>query len=266
MGQRPEEPGTDAPGGVKTYRDYTDDFVETRKQDTKLPEDVVWVHSSALYRFWAAVLYKVAIVFTFFYTKFMHMKVVNRKVLKECRGSGYFIFGNHTQPMGDAFFPVRCVQPKRLYIIMGPANLGIPFIGKLLPVLGGITIPDSVEGMRGFLQSLRDHLDRGHCIGVYPEAHVWPWCDFIRPFSDTSFRYPVMFKVPAFCMTTTYQRRRHGKKPHITTYVDGPFYPQSDLSGKEAQKKLHDEVFACMCERSKNSTYEYVRYVKEKDA
>lgn len=43
-------------------------------------------------------------------------------------------------------------------------------------------------------------------------------------------------------MTTTYQKRKFGKHPKITVYIDGPFFPDSTLT-KKSNKKLHDQVF-----------------------
>ena len=66
-------------------------------------------------------------------------------------------------------------------------------------------------------------------------------------------------------MTNTYQA--HGKnkeKIKIVTYIDGPFYPNNELSKKEAQKELRDKIYNKMVERSKNSNVEYIKYVKKK--
>ena len=56
----------------------------------------------------------------------------------------------------------------------------------------------------------------------------------------------------------TFQKRRFFKKPGITVYVDGPFFPDESLPLKAAQKKLRDEVHAAMKARAEeHSTYEY---------
>ncbi|MCD8326950.1 MAG: 1-acyl-sn-glycerol-3-phosphate acyltransferase [Lachnospiraceae bacterium] len=251
---------------TRYYREYTDDFVESRQQDETLPEDFVWLHENIFYRAAAAVLYGIAVIFSFFYSYFgLHIRVVGREKLKRCKGQGIFLYGNHTQPMGDAFAPAMYIFPKRLYTVAGAANLGIPVLGKVLPMLGALIVPQSVAQMRSFLNAMKYHLEHGRCIIVYPEAHVWPYCGFVRPFPETSFRYPVQFGAPAYCMTTTYQKWRRGQKPRITTYIDGPFYPDQEMRKKEAQRKLHDEIAQCMRERSKASTYEYIRYVRKSE-
>ena len=101
------------------------------------------------------------------------------------------------------------------------------------------------------------------CVVIYPEAHVWPYYTGIRPFPASSFRFPVECGAPVFVMTTTYQKRKTGRTPKAKIYVDGPFWPDDSLKKKERQQHLRDQVYACMTERSKNSTYDYIRYVKE---
>jgi arginine utilization protein RocB len=53
------------------------------------------------------------------------------------------------------------------------------------------------------------------------------------------------------------------KTPKITVYIDGPFYPETDLRVRDAQKKLRDQIYETMKKRSENSTYERIKYVKK---
>ncbi|MCC8100853.1 MAG: hypothetical protein LIP11_00835 [Clostridiales bacterium] len=251
-------------GTTYYYQDYTDDFVKIAHQDETLPDDYCWIHKNPVYRLVSAVLYCVALIFALFYGKFvLHICVKNRKALKKARKTGCFLYGNHTQPMGDIFGPALYCFPMRICVIASPANLGIPVIGKLLPMLGGLFIPDSMGQMKNFMEAVRYHVEKKRCIVIYPEAHVWPWCSFIRPFQATAFRFPVLYNVPAFCMTTTYQERKHGRKPKKVVYVDGPFFAEPGKNKREQQMELHDRIYACMESRSQESTCEYIRYRKE---
>lgn len=246
------------------YEDYSDDFVESARQDETLPEDYRWIHKSIFYRLISAVLYGAALLFALIYGKFvLHIHVENRKALKRAGKTGCFLYGNHTQPMGDVFGPALYCFPRRMSAIASSSNLGIPVIGKLLPMLGGLFIPDSMGQMKSFMEAIRYHVEKKRCIVIYPEAHVWPWCTFIRPFQATAFRFPVLYHVPAFCMTTTYQQRKHGRKPKIVVYIDGPFLAESGKNNREQQMDLHDRIYACMESRSQMSTCEYIRYQKK---
>lgn len=107
-------------------------------------------------------------------------------------------------------------------------------------------------------------INTNNCIVIYPEAHVWPYYTKIRPLENTAFKFQIFCDVPSFVMTTTYYKRKFCKKPGIKIYVDGPFIPDKNISKKEKHEKLSKEIYECMENRSKNSTYEYIKYIKEK--
>lgn len=52
--------------------------------------------------------------------------------------------------------------------IASPSNLGIPVIGKLLPMLGGLFILDSMGQMKKFMEAVRYHVEKKRCIVIYP--------------------------------------------------------------------------------------------------
>ena len=99
---------------------------------------------------------------------------------------------------------------------------------------------------------------------IYPEAHIWPFYTKIRPFTESSFRYPIQNKCPVMCFTNTYQKRKLGKKAKIVTYIDGPFYADSSLKGKAQKVELRNRVYDAMVERSRNNTLVLATYIKKK--
>ncbi len=197
--------------------------------------------------------------------KFRH-RYVGKEKLKQCRDSGYFIYGNHTQPFADTFIPSIADYPKRNFFIVSPANVSIPGIGWLVELLGAIPIPEDLEGMKHFVRAVEDKIKKRHSVTVYPEAHIWPYYTHIRPFKDVSFKYPVQFGCPVFSLTNTYRRRgRRGERVQIVTYIDGPFFPDPALKPRQRQQELRDRVYQCMVERSRNSTYELIEYREKED-
>ncbi|MCD8005217.1 MAG: hypothetical protein LUE91_06135 [Oscillospiraceae bacterium] len=246
---------------IRYYKTLLDDFVESSNQNFALPEDYVWIRKGKKSRFARPVLYAIAYLFALIYGKgVLHLKIVRTVDMKDYRNTGAVVYGNHTQPIGDVFVPALACAPKRCYTIASPANLGIPVIGALLPWMGALPIPSDFKQMRKFLGAVRQRLQENNCIIVYPEQHVWPYCTQIRPYPATSFDYAVKNKVPAFCMTTTYQHRRFSEKPRATVYLDGPFYADASLSPQAQKEALRDQVYACMQKRSKQSTYQYMEY------
>ena len=242
------------------YNDFTDDFEQSANQNYTLPKFYKWVRTDAVSKFLSAAVYALAIVFSLFYCRlFLHMRVKNRKKLKGIK-LGCFIYGNHTQPIGDVFIPALCVFPKRIYTIVSTANYGIPFIGKILPYLGALPIAESLSGLKELNCAIDYRLSKNHPIVIYPEAHVWKYYTDIRPFPDTSFKFPVKFKKPCFAMTVTYRKSKVFKRPLTEVFIDGPFFAEGE-SAKEKAANLCGKVYMVMKERSKNSNCQYIEYI-----
>ena len=248
------------------YQSFDEDIVESNNQDYQIPEDYQWIKKGWLYKLSSSIFYSLAYVFGLIYCRiFLHVRISNTKVLKSYRKQGYFLYGNHTQPIGDVFIPA-IVTKKRIYTIADKANLGVTGIGPLLPKIGILPIGNSMSQMKKLWEAVKKRIEEKKCVVIYPEAHVWPYYTNIRPFSDTAFKFPVDCQVPSFCITTTYYQRKYFKKPGIVIYVDGPFVPDNTIQPKEAQQKLWEEISKTMQNRSKHSTYQYINYKERKSS
>ncbi len=189
-------------------------------------------------------------------------RIVGRGVLRKWRGNPYFIFGNHTNAAADALVPSFVCFPNGTSVIVHPNNVSMPVLGRITPYLGALPLPDDMASARNFSRALEDRISRGEAVAIYPEAHIWPFYTKIRPFTEAPFRYPVQFGTPVFCFTNTYQKRRFTDFPRMVTYVDGPFFPNTELPPKERRKDLRDRVYRTMTERSLLSDVERIRYIK----
>lgn len=203
------------------------------------------------------------ILLLFMKIKYRH-KIVNKKCLKQAKGSGFFLYGNHTNAGADALIPTMICHPVGVYVIVHPNNVSMPVLGRITPSLGALPLPDDKEAAKNFIGAIKRLVEKKQCITIYPEAHIWPYYTGIRNFKDSSFRYPVQCGVPVFCFTNTYQKKR-GKTPQIVTYVDGPFYPDGELPAIKQRQKLHESVISTMKERCKNSNVEVIKYIKKED-
>ena len=251
----------------RVYSAYTDDFVQSARQDYQLPENYRWINRDFFFRFISVIVYLLTCLFGIIYCHVvLHMKIKNRRVLKAAGKNGYFLYGNHTQPVGDVVIPALVCWPKHIYTLASTANYGIPLIGRLLPLLGALPISSGRDSLGKLAAAVSTRYRENNSIVIFPEAHVWPYCTFIRPFPASSFRFPVQENAPSFCITSTYQKRRFGNKARLTLYVDGPFYPSESGSAKQKREELRDRIFACMEERSHNSSYAYIRYEEVRDA
>lgn len=190
-------------------------------------------------------------------------RIVNKQVLRKVRNTGYFQYGNHTNAGADALIPTMLHFRQGVYVIVHPNNVSMPVFGKLTPSLGAIPLPDTKQAMKHFIRDIREKVEKGQVVTIYPEAHIWPYYTKIRPFRKDSFGYPVQLGVPVICFTNTYQKRRFRKKPRIVTYVDGPFYPDKTLSRGEQKEKLRNQVYETMVRESKHNTVEWIAYRKK---
>ena len=191
------------------------------------------------------------------------LKYIGKEKLKKCKNTGYFIYANHTQPFADTFIPSVANYPKRNFLIVNPVNISLKGTGTLVEMLGAIPIPDTKIAMKKFLDTIKKKINKNYSITIYPEAHIWPYYTKIRPFKDVSFKYPIELNKPSFCITNTYVGYGKNKnKIKIISYIDGPFYANNELTKKEQQKDLRNQIYNCMVERSKNSNIEHIKYIK----
>lgn len=202
--------------------------------------------------------------------KYLYAKIkfritfIGREKFKKCKKTGYFIYGNHTQAFTDTFLPSLANFPKRNFLIVNPENVSMKGLRTIAKMLGAIPIPNNKEAMKNFLEKIEKTINKkSNSITIYPEAHIWPYYTKIRPFKEVSFRYPIKYNKPVYCITNTY--KSYGKsndKIKIVEYIDGPFYPNKELEPKEQQKELRNIIYDTMKQRSNNSDIEYIKYIK----
>lgn len=248
------------------YQDeLKDEFSVAQITPKTIDGSYVYCHDSLFKRFTHFFWYRlVATPTAFVYTKLkFHHKIIGREKLKPFCHTGYFLYGNHTQDIGDAFIPSMLNFPQQDYCIVHPNNVSMPVLGKITPSLGALPLPDDMHAYRNFLKAVERRISENHTVVIYPEAHIWPYYTKIRPFPDASFHYPIKYDAPAFCFTNTYQKRKHSQKPNMVTYIDGPFYPDPTLPAGQRKHELRDRIYACMCQRAENSNVVTIQYIKK---
>lgn len=136
------------------------------------------------------------------------IKYVGREKFKQCKNTGYFIYGNHTQIFGDTFIPSLANYPKRNFFIVNPENISMKGSGWLVKLLGAVPVPGTKEATKNFLEQVEYLQNKKYSVTIYPEAHIWPYYTKIRPFKSVSFKYPVKLKKPVFCFVNTYHKTK----------------------------------------------------------
>jgi len=250
------------------YKDeLNDDFAGTDISRKDVKPNYRYIKKNPVWHFFAFILYRFIAtpLVSLFQLIVYGLSIKNAKVLRGYRRKGYFLYGNHTLSAGDAFTPSLVAFPKKAYLIANADAVSIPVVGTIVEMLGGMPIPVDYRALKNFNDAVDIRAKKGDVVTIYPEAHIWPYYTHIRPYKDVSFKYPVKTNKPVFCFTSTFQKRFLSKRPRVTVYVDGPFFPDESKSVKENQKLLRDKVYDTMVMRSKNSTVEYVSYIKITD-
>ena len=251
---------------TRFYSRMDEDFIESREQDFRLPDHYEYIRTDLRSRLLSGISYAFGLLFYCMYcVPFLHVRIKNAGALRRQTG-GAFVYANHTQPIGDVFNPAAACLPRRIYTVVSAANLGIPVIGRILPYLGALPLPSETPDFVRFTKAVGARAQSGNNVVIYPEAHVWEYYTGIRPFPETAFKYPILFDRPAYCLTTTYQSRGHGRKPRAVIYADGPFFPDESLPRFRRAADLRDRVFAQMRKRSELSDCEYIKYRKRDGA
>lgn len=249
------------------YEDeLNDEFSKSSIEPRIIDEKYKYVHKNPLWNLCSFVLQNIlSVPIKILYAKIkFRIKYIGKEKIKPYKNEGYFIYGNHTQPFADTFIPSIPMYPKRNFLIVNPVNISLKGTGTLVEMLGAMPIPSNKSAMKNFLEAIKQKTNKGYAITIYPEAHIWPYYTKIRPFKDVSFKYPVQLEKPAFCITNTYQSYgKNNKKIKIVSYIDGPFFPNKELTLKEQQKELRNKIYNCMEERSKNSNIEHIKYIKK---
>lgn len=251
---------------INYYKDeLNDEFSGAEITPRVIDGNYKYIHKNPLWDFVSFLLQNVlSMPIKVLYGKLkFRIKYIGKEKLKQYKNDGYFVYVNHTQVFADVFIPSLPMYPKRNHFIVNPENVSIKILGNSVQMLGAIPIPCDKQGMKNFISAIETHINRKHPITIYPEAHIWPYYTKIRPFKSVSFKYPVQYKKPAFCMTNTYQSYgKNNDKIRIVTYIDGPFFADTSLSLHEQKQDLRNQVYECMVERSRNSNVEYIKYIK----
>ena len=255
---------------VVYYQDLThDDFAENPTKSYKIDDRFVYIHKNPIYNFFAFILYHIIakpIFYLILKIKY-HVRVKNKKVLRQLRHTGYFVYSNHTQNIIDAFINHTMLFHRKGHIIANNDVYSLKGLKTIVNMLGTLPIPNSMVQSKHLYDAIKYNIDKNHVVVVFPEAHVWPYYNDIRPFSDTSFIFPVILNKPMVVSTITYRQRKIFKNahPYITLHVSRPYFPKLGMPVKENQAYLKNIAYCIMKEDvRKAKSYEYIHYERKK--
>ena len=144
-------------------------------------------------------------------------------------------------------------------------TIDLPFIGKLVRLLGGIPIPLKISEKEKFYEEISNLLKNGETVHIYPEGMLRPYATDLLQFKKGAFAMAVENNVP-IVPSVILTREPEGiykyfkKKPLFTQVVLEPIYPDLTIENKgERIKKMLDEAYTKMKDQLDNNgeiTYE----------
>ncbi len=207
---------------------------------------------------------KIVIFFTVIVSKILGytlwgLRIKNKKKIKGIKGA--ITISNHCL-IQDAFINVPTLWPKKTYVTMLQSNLGFGFASRYLRFCGAVPIPKDPKLMIRFLKDTKKELEKNQFIHVYPEAHLIPYSDHIRPFMSGAFHIAYTAKVPIIPICFTFHKPKGiyfwKKKPMIRQNFIDPYYPDYTLPKKECIAKTCKDLENMMTEfYNNNSEYLY---------
>ena len=253
------------------YRDPVhDDFAGTHIETCVIDKTYPY-RRGRVWRFFSNVLYyPIALPLVWLLHRGIQgIRFVNRSARKAVSGP-VFLYGNHTAVF-DAYTPALLSCGRRASILAGADAFSIRGLRTIVQMLGGIAVPNRLDGMKPFYEAVEDAYRRGEDIAIFPEAHIWPYYNGVRPFPDTSFAYPVRLNAPVIAYFIAYEPPQGidkllGRRTTKRIYLSEPFYPDPALPERAAKRKLRDEVFAFMERTAKaHSTEVVIEYIQRSE-
>ncbi|MGN0171909.1 MAG: lysophospholipid acyltransferase family protein [Acutalibacteraceae bacterium] len=161
---------------------------------------------------------------------------------------------NHIHPL-DCTMVGLSVPLRRQYFMTLQSNLEIPLIRHLVKGLGGVPIPRERLYTRDFSAALKEALQDGRIVHVYPEGVLRPYWEGLRKFRRGAFSLAYDANVPLVPMVIVYRRpiglrALFRKAPLMELRILPPIYPdksqpkrqQVDFLLKDCRDKMQAAI------------------------
>lgn len=189
--------------------------------------------------------------------------VENAKNLHKLKGTGFFIYSNHTTNFDMVTIPSLIHWRTKTFIIGYSDALSLKIIRPLLKCLCYVPLGDSLKTTKEMVNHLKYEVTRKHAVLIFPEAHLWSYYTKIRPFSSASFHYPAKLNAPIIPIIVTYKKpifKNHKGRIHFI--VGEPIYCKAGMDTRENKEYLRNTCYDQMVKMSNSfpqyETYNYI--------
>ena len=209
-------------------------------------------------RFWVRLLLRI-IVFPLAKIRFgirIYGKV-NIKQHKRLLANGAITIANHVF-MWDYICIMKAVHNfKWPYLLSWDKNVNGDS-GPLVRMVGGIPIPENDnEATLAFMKDMKQLLDEGNFLQIYPEGSMWEYYSRIRPFKRGAASFAIKNNKPILPMAFSYRkpswfrRKLFHQLALVNLSIGEPILPNSELERTAQVDDLTRRAFEAVCKLSK---------------
>lgn len=179
------------------------------------------------------------------------LKIKGRENLKLLKNQGFLTISNHVQIL-DCVMVALAVKKRKVTFTSMSSNFDIPVAGHLVKALGVIPTPGNVYQTELFLKNCKKFVENKRILHIYPEGHLVPYYNGLRPFNKGAFKIAVKNNAPILPIVFSWRKRKGlyrlwlPEKPCINLTIGKPIYPNLDLPKKEQDEYMKNEAFEAM--------------------
>ena len=235
------------------YPEYTYQHYLELKKDNGLvfDENYPFIDKSKSFRFkqFLVRILLYVVVFPLAYIR-LGLRIENRGIIKKYKNlisEGVISVANHVH-MWDYIAVMCAIRPHKSSLLAWDKNIRGEN-ATLIRMVGGIPIPPSsdLKASKKFMDSLKDLLDGGGWLHLYPEGCMWEYYRPIRPLKTGGSYFALKYQKPIIPLAFSYRRpswiRRKIFKQIacFTLRVGEPIYPNG-YNVESLTVKIHEEL------------------------
>ena len=176
----------------------------------------------------------------------------NIKKHRDILDKGFITLCNHVH-MWDYLGILCAFKPRRAHILSWAPNINGEN-GTLIRHVGGIPIPETgVKATAAYLKAVKNMLDSGGWLHIYPEGSMWEYYAPIRPFKPGAAYFASVCRKPVIPLAYTYRepgwirRRLFHQIALFTLHIGEPIYAEDSLKPKQQVKDLTIKSHKAVC-------------------
>ncbi len=177
----------------------------------------------------------------------------NLKKYKDVIDKGVVSICNHVH-MWDYIGIMNGVKQHKTYLLAWDKNVSGEN-GKMIRSVGGIPIPSGdLEATHAYLKAVKNLLQGGGWLHLYPEGSMWEYYAPIRPFKRGAAYLACENDKPVLPLAYSYRKPNWFRRvifrqiALFTLHIGEPIFPDNSLSRTDRELDLTKRMHAAVCE------------------